>query len=236
LVYHRVNDELRDSVTVSIRQFKEQILFLKSHYEIFDLDELPNLQGKKLKRPMVAITFDDGYADNFEAARFLAENGVRAGFFISTRIVGSANPFPHDLKRLGKAIDSLSWEQVLHMTSWGHIIGSHTADHPNLSSLCVEKAIQQIAQGQHELVDKLGEAASPEFFAYPHGLKEDFPEDACSALPRLGIKYCFSAYGGINRRNFVSYDIRRQGIDHSFSEFAFHAAIEGWKVRVPKRK
>jgi peptidoglycan/xylan/chitin deacetylase (PgdA/CDA1 family) len=235
LVYHRVNDELKDSVTVSVKQFREQILFVKKYYEVFDLHELPNLSSKKLKRPVVAVTFDDGYADNFEAARFLAENNIRASFFVTTRIVGTEYPFPHDLKRLGVRIPTLSWDQIKQMANWGHIISSHTAHHPNLSTLDDEQAISQIKMGQDDLVNKLGEKASTQLFAYPHGRKEDLPSGARKDLPNLDIKFCFSAYGGINYADFDPYDINRQGIDNDFSLLAFRAALEGWKVRVPAR-
>lgn len=235
LVYHRVNDQYRDSVTVKKEQFREQVFFLKKHYEVIDLDELPGLEKKKLKRPLVAITFDDGYADNYEVARFLAENNLRAGFFISTRIVGTSTPFPHDLKRLGKAIETLTWDQVKDMSAWGHIIGSHTAHHPNLSELDGAQAINQIKMGQEDLRAKLGESASTHLFAYPHGRKEDLPIGARKALPDLGIKFCMSAYGGVNYSGFDPYDIRRQGIDHGFSILAFRAAVEGWCVRIPRR-
>lgn len=235
LVYHRVNDEQCDSVTVSTKQFREQILFVKKNYEVFDLHELSNLCGKKLKKPKVAVTFDDGYADNFEAALFLAQNNIRASFFITTRIVDTETPFHHDLKRLGVGIPTLSWEQIHKMAAWGHIIASHTAHHPNLSTLGDQQAINQIKMGQEDLLDKLGKKASIHLFAYPHGRKEDLSSGVRQEFPNLDIKFCFSAYGGVNYSDFDPYDIHRQGVDHKFSQLAFNAALEGWTVRVPKR-
>jgi peptidoglycan/xylan/chitin deacetylase (PgdA/CDA1 family) len=48
-------------------------------------------------RPLVAITFDDGYADNWAiAARVLEESGVRGTFFVTTGFVESGEPLWFD--------------------------------------------------------------------------------------------------------------------------------------------
>jgi peptidoglycan/xylan/chitin deacetylase (PgdA/CDA1 family) len=56
----------------------------------------------KVSRPAVAITFDDGYADNaLEALPILEEVGAPATFFVSTGTIGTTEEFWwHDLERI----------------------------------------------------------------------------------------------------------------------------------------
>jgi peptidoglycan/xylan/chitin deacetylase (PgdA/CDA1 family) len=235
LLYHRVSDDYKDSVTVGVDQFKRHIKIIMDKYEIVPLSSIDEIKKKRIINPLVSITFDDGYADNYEAARFLSSRNINATFFISTGIIGTDRPFPHDIKRLKKLVPALSWEQVSDMVQWGHSFGSHTADHTNLASLSVDEALLQIAKGQQDLQKRLGDIASLGLFAYPYGSKEDLPEEVRDSLPKIGVKYCFSAYGGINHSNFDDSDIRRQSVNYAFSDLAFKAALEGWKTRVPKR-
>ncbi len=55
------------------------------------------------RRPLAAVTFDDGYRDNFRfAAPILDEVGIKATFFVITDLVGEQQPPWYD--RLGRAV------------------------------------------------------------------------------------------------------------------------------------
>jgi hypothetical protein len=45
------------------------------------------------------------------------------------------------------------------------------------------------------------------------------------------VTHCFSAYGGVNGRDFDPYDVRRQPIAREYSATAVRAMVEGWRVR-----
>ena len=234
IIYHRVSNEYHDSVTVSIEQFREQVNYLKNNCNVFDLRNIGDVDFSS-RKPLVAISFDDGYEDNYLAAEILKAHNLNATFFLTTRIVGTEKAFHHDLQMLGKTVKSLSWEQVKSMSAMGHAFGSHTADHLNLSSVSEDEALQQIEMGKNDLVNVLGDKASPELFAYPYGRLEDMPFNIKSKLHDLGIEFCFSAYGGMNYRKFDKKNIRRQGIDGNFSLLALEAVIRGWPIRLPDR-
>jgi glycosyltransferase involved in cell wall biosynthesis/peptidoglycan/xylan/chitin deacetylase (PgdA/CDA1 family) len=71
LLYHRVTHLDRDpwSLAVTPEHFDEQLRVLVDHYVPITLAELVrSLQEDDLPRGAVAVTFDDGYADNFEIA------------------------------------------------------------------------------------------------------------------------------------------------------------------------
>ncbi|MCU1259384.1 MAG: polysaccharide deacetylase [Bryobacterales bacterium] len=86
LVYHRITRLPRDpwSLCVSPEQFQQQLAVLRKQACPIPLRELSShLKRSLLKKPRVAITFDDGYADNLhEAERLLSQSSVPATMFL----------------------------------------------------------------------------------------------------------------------------------------------------------
>ena len=66
--------------------FEQQLQVLMSQFDVLPLQEaLQRLDSGSLARPAVAITFDDGYADNYHVALpLLLKLGAPATFFISS--------------------------------------------------------------------------------------------------------------------------------------------------------
>ena len=247
LLYHRVSDDHLDSVTVGVEQFIEHARLLRRRYDLIDLPTFLANRGQPRRRPGVVITFDDGYADNHLAARLLRRAGLPGAFFLSTRIVGSDRAFEHDLKKLGKAVPVLRWEQVRQMADWGFHFGNHTADHSNVGKIPLPEALDQIEIAQRHLTDHLDGAGAREAgltgcaggstrfagvlaaMAYPFGRPSDITPHVRQALDTAGFDCCLSAYGGTNPPNFDRLNILRQAVDHNFSILAFRAATEGWR-------
>ena len=100
LLYHRVADIGFDPqlLSVSINNFREQLLFIKNNYEIFRFED----DYVKRNQPAIIITFDDGYADNYQnALPILEELEIPATFFITTGRIDSDREFWwDDLERL----------------------------------------------------------------------------------------------------------------------------------------
>lgn len=83
LFYHRINDLENDfhQLCVSPENFRHQIQYLKSNYQILRFEEDWTLTDSDA----VVITFDDGYLDNLEyAVPILEELEAPATIFIST--------------------------------------------------------------------------------------------------------------------------------------------------------
>jgi len=78
LFYHRVADDEACEWTLSNQTFVEQVRWLREHVELISLAEVQRrVRSGSNDRPAVAITFDDGYADNCQQAiPFLVEQGV----------------------------------------------------------------------------------------------------------------------------------------------------------------
>lgn len=106
LLYHRVNPVSDDiyHLTVSPRHFEEQIRYLKEHFQILRFEE----DWRKPGGEGVAITFDDGYADNYEyALPILEKYHVPATVFVSTGYVDSGREYWWDeiVRVLTKDVD-----------------------------------------------------------------------------------------------------------------------------------
>lgn len=92
LGYHRVARLASDrhTLAVSPARFREHMLYLRRRFEIVRFEE----DWSALRGPAVAVTFDDGYADNLtEALPVLEEVGVPATFFVSSGHLESGGGF-----------------------------------------------------------------------------------------------------------------------------------------------
>ncbi|MHB1133324.1 MAG: polysaccharide deacetylase family protein [Chloroflexota bacterium] len=160
LMYHyiRVNPDPADRIgaglSVSPTDFEAQMAFLAGRgYQSILLRDLDGPAAKRGER-VVAITFDDGYADAYDAALpVLAKYGFKATFYIITELVGRPR--------------YLTWEQISALAAAGHGIGSHTLSHPDLRQLGAKELRRQLAGSKAELERRLGQ---PVFdFCYPAG-------------------------------------------------------------------
>lgn len=91
------------SICISPQAFERHVKYLASNYRVLSLpDGAAALRaGKSLPPNAVAITFDDGYADNLRAAQVLAAHGVTGTFFLTTECIGDREPFwPAEIRAL----------------------------------------------------------------------------------------------------------------------------------------
>jgi len=94
LLYHRVAEPSRDpfSLCVSPQSFADQIETLVKFAKPMALADLVDaVREDDVPRRAVAVTFDDGYADNLHAAKPTLERfGVPATVFLATGFLGAA--------------------------------------------------------------------------------------------------------------------------------------------------
>ncbi|MDA0321295.1 MAG: polysaccharide deacetylase family protein [Verrucomicrobia bacterium] len=104
LMYHRIGcaSPGNSRLSVSTARFEDHLRFLQSHYDILDMDTAVELlrAGRSPQRNSVAITFDDGYADNVQnALPLLMKHEVPALVYVVPGYVGTDKLFWWD--RLG---------------------------------------------------------------------------------------------------------------------------------------
>jgi len=101
LIYHRVND-FKDPFTidsVEATDFEKQMCYVSRNYHVFLLEDIYNIirKGKPLPQPCIAITFDDGYEDNYTYAyKVLRKYNLPATIFITVNGVETQTPLWFD--------------------------------------------------------------------------------------------------------------------------------------------
>src|SRR5207302_2203558 len=121
LMYHSVMDEpAREEETLggiihSTKVFRDQMELLARKYNPVSPDEILEFVGGEKQPPpwSVMVTFDDGYADNYEqAATVLRQVGIPAVFYIAVDCVEHAKlPWPSRLRFAFYTTSKLSWTE-----------------------------------------------------------------------------------------------------------------------------
>jgi peptidoglycan/xylan/chitin deacetylase (PgdA/CDA1 family) len=167
LLYHEVVEgEPYEIHAVSARQFAAQMAWLdQAGYHVVALEDwLTAGQGAALPRNAMALTFDDGYGDNYTAAwPVLREYGFPATIFLVTGSVGGTSGWRGGA--LGRA-PLLTWAQVREMARTGVAFGAHTVTHAHLTSLDLESAGRELAESRDQIEQRLGQPVLS--VAYPY--------------------------------------------------------------------
>ncbi len=104
LTYHRVLekwdrtlDYSQPGMVVTAQTFDYQLHFLKQHFHIVPLSALVNPKSEmRNPKPLCAITFDDGWRDNYDIAfPILRKHEVPATIFLTTDFIGTNRTFWH---------------------------------------------------------------------------------------------------------------------------------------------
>ncbi|MBI4859253.1 MAG: polysaccharide deacetylase family protein [Candidatus Riflebacteria bacterium] len=119
--------------------------------------------GEPADRSELAITFDDGYADNFElAAPVLAQHRFPATFFVAAGLIdGTFDHGPARLAALTRGqVAELSREPLFE-------VGSHGHTHVSLPELDRPTLERELTQSRRTLQDLTGKPVR--WVAYPYG-------------------------------------------------------------------
>ncbi|MFO1187519.1 MAG: polysaccharide deacetylase family protein [Alphaproteobacteria bacterium] len=225
--YHRVNEEMKDGVTVPPETFDRQVALIRRHYQVISLaDLIAGRADRTSPRPIVAITFDDGYRDNYdEAAPILHRHDVPATFFVCTGLIGAKCGFQHDIRQYGRALPTMTWDQLREMRA-GFEIGSHTVHHANLAKVDEDVQHTELTLARDTIRREIGVEAVP--FAYCYGGRGDITPQRRAMVREAGYTCCLSAYGGTNKGPIDPFDIKRFTASWAMRESVFRARIEGW--------
>ena len=185
LLYHRI-DGISHPLHISPKRFENQLKAIKeAGYTTITLEQYNNfVLGLAIDLPEkpILITFDDGDADNYDAAfPILQRFGARATFFVPTGLL--------DLP--GRITSS----QLLEMRHAGMSIGSHTLTHRRLTSLDKTDLTAELALSKQALEELLGTPV--ECIAYPGG---SYNETVLQAAKNAGYKIGFTTVSGRNSR------------------------------------
>jgi peptidoglycan/xylan/chitin deacetylase (PgdA/CDA1 family) len=193
LAYHRVQSNPTDTLSVSAKAFRQQLLLLMA------LGWHPaDLSSVELRGRYFGVTFDDGYRDNVRyAAPILRSLQIPATFFIATGYLGDSRLFSWRATRMvaddpdGLPLQS---EDVRQLKSWGFGIGAHSVTHPHLPELAVAELESEVRDSKRVIEDLCDQPCC--YFVYPFGhadervirvVQEAGYTDAFITPPRPGI-------------------------------------------------
>jgi peptidoglycan/xylan/chitin deacetylase (PgdA/CDA1 family) len=220
-MYHSVNPQTNPvmrRLIVSPDAFEKQMRFLKTHnYNVVPLEKVGQLIRDKKKIPFktVAITFDDGFKDNYiYAYPVLKKLGLPATIFIIYDEVGRTQG------------DRLSWDEIKQMQASGLIsIGSHTFGPVPLVDIKSEGELRrQIIDSKRTIEERLKTAVNT--FSYVGGM---FNEHIKSLVKEAGYKYAVTTALGREFSNQDIYAIKRVRISSSSDNIIdFWARLSGY--------
>ncbi len=203
LAYHRVlppDSPLREreqpSMCVTPDRFDRQLGELRRHFEIVDLAEwlARSRRGNPLPRRACALTFDDGWRDNYEyALPLLVKHGAPATVFLVADHLGASYPFwPNRLMLLLRLAhtrpDAVGFPERLHAIVQPVLAAA--AARGTLTTDDIDRAVQR-AKALDELTirDLVGATTAPfdEPSAGPDLLdREEIRRMAATGLVRFG--------------------------------------------------
>jgi peptidoglycan/xylan/chitin deacetylase (PgdA/CDA1 family) len=190
LCYHSVNPS-PGYLSLSPDLFDRHLAWLEEHCRVVPLDEL--VAGlSRTGGPYVALTFDDGYADNrVHALPLLAARGMTASFFVTAGFLERDEEVMAHLAEVwsagGGELCPLSWTEVRELRAAGMSVGSHTWSHSNLARLSPAGAEQDLRRSREVLEDRLGEPVRT--VAYPWGkLGRHVTDETLVAARRAGFE------------------------------------------------
>lgn len=215
LTYHRIRDDSKDShISVSTKNFESQMAYLKENFNVISLDTVIDNIGTKtdILIDNVAITFDDGYKDNFlNAYPILRKHRLPATIFLIS-------------KQVGKKEEILNIDEINIMKRDGIDFGSHTRTHKTLTEIDINTATEEIHNSKTEMERLLNEKI--DIFAYPRGKKAHFNEDIKARVKRSGYKAAFTTENGEIANKADLFELKRIGI-RNCPLFVFKARVSG---------
>ncbi len=181
LNYHQVNNKFHTVLTMKPENFEKQIRYLSENgYHALTLEEFTDYMDGKGELPdkPVLITFDDGYADNYEYAYPILKKYKMTGtIFLITDFVGRPG--------------YLTWEQVKEMSDNGMEFGSHTLSHRPLDSFDRNGMRHELVESKKAVEWRLGKPCL--FIAFPEG---KFTDTVLEETQNAGYRYGFTVDTG----------------------------------------
>lgn len=187
LFYHHIQPQSQaaakgqTSLSVDNGIFDQQMAYLVSHgYQSITVKQLADalVTHSGLSAKSIAITFDDGYRDNFDYAKpVLSKYGLTGNLMLATGLTGGS--------------DYLTWDDVVQMKNSGWYITDHTWSHYSVNKGPADKIKFEIETARQQIQDHTGQPSN--IFTYPYG---SFGNTAINILKQDGFEAAFTTNPG----------------------------------------
>jgi peptidoglycan/xylan/chitin deacetylase (PgdA/CDA1 family) len=185
-----------------------------------------NLRQKDLDTEQVAVTFDDGYIDNYEYAfPLLLERGIPATFFIVAGAI--ENRFDNVGRPLYPELNFMSKAQIRDLSQNNMEVASHTWNHLSLAKAGRKTVFSELERSKKYLEDIIGKSVTS--FCYPNGelpkcLKD---EDLRDIFREIGYNQVVTCRWDCVQNSSAPFFLPRQIIDYYDDEFSFEDKLRG---------
>jgi peptidoglycan/xylan/chitin deacetylase (PgdA/CDA1 family) len=220
LMYHSIGYE---GAFFSVRPeiFEEQIKYIKENgYKVVKISTFFDLlkTGADLSK-ILAITFDDGYKDNFlNAFPVLQKYNIPVSIFLATNFIGKSMSTSDSF-----SLDILNNEEIEIMSSSGLVeFLPHSMSHRIFNSISTNEAIGE-AEGSFEVVKRLNKFCS-KIFAYPKG---KFTSEIVEYFKKNDWLGAVSVFEGAVSPKDDFFSLKRNSVDSQTSFNQFKAKISG---------
>ena len=225
LLYHRVIRLATDpwKMCVSPEHFSEHLQVLRK-YKVVRLNQLQDqltARSKFLRGLTVAITFDDGYADNlFQAAPLLERFEMPCTFFITSGYVGADQEFWWDeLERIVWSYGSTSRERSqLYQTLYNEFrFLSHESRRERLDLWSIDSGVAGPARSSHRVLttEELKQlAANPLFEIGAHTVTHPVLADQPVQIQRAEVRNSKKRLEELLDRPVASFSYPYGGLGH----------------------
>lgn len=180
LYFHHVQPAIDHYTNLTPASFRRGLDLLLRFFEPVDPGALraETVRSFPGTRPRMLLTFDDGYRDLLaDAVPILNARGVKAIFFICTRLLGERSDDPRE--------DYLSWDDCERLRDAGHLVASHGLTHTPLDRLTAVEAAHQVTGSLAELRHRLRLHSA--VYAYPYGIEAPVPASVDGLGPLLAF-------------------------------------------------
>ncbi len=222
IMYHNIDYKKDSALSVTPENFERQMRFLKSFgYNVISIDELAGLlkDKKPLKPKTIAITFDDGFENNYSSAYpVLKKYKLPATIFVIVNEIGKEG--------------YLTWSELREMSENNIVIGSHTLTHAYLTSLDPETLDRELVLSKSILEEKLNRKVN--VMSYPLG---GFNEKVKEAVKKAGYTGACATSPGKKYPNNDLYAIKRLRISRQCDNlFVFWIETSGFYTWIKEHR
>ncbi|MGE5626747.1 MAG: polysaccharide deacetylase family protein [Solirubrobacterales bacterium] len=212
LMYHSIDYEKGNELRVPLKNFEEQMQYLKeAGFTTLTLEELYNFftNNKPIPEKSVVITFDDGYQDNYtNAYPVIKKYGLKATVFVITSTID-------------KNAKCLNSSELKEMESNGFNVESHTVNHEELAGLSFEKQLETLNKSKTDLENILNKKVY--YLAYPVG---KWDNNSIEALKTAGYRMAFTTKNAKSNKSNGIYTLNRVRINASCSIDQFKSLLK----------
>jgi peptidoglycan/xylan/chitin deacetylase (PgdA/CDA1 family) len=195
--------------------FEQHCAVLEEFFDVVSINDaheiLSGVKKREVGRPIVVITFDDGYMNNYEVAYpILKRYQFPFSIFLTTNFIEATNT------------TFLSWPNVIQMSQDKLVtFGAHSVSHVNLKAIVDEDKVHEIVGSGEMISQKIGKEV--DFFAYPSGGFEEKSLDIVADNYLLGFKDRANGADDMDSRKLarVSIDSHHNNMKAFLAQLAF---------------